>query len=228
MIRVMICEDMKEISENLKTVIERQENMTVVGIADTTETSIRLAKERKPDVMLLDIQMDEADSGIKIAASVSEALPDTRMIVLTIYNNDDTIAEAYQNGAVDYLLKDATEEEICSSICKVYQNEDFIGKMISQVLKKKMAESTRQKKSLMFMINHLSKLTPTEMMILQMLYQKKNRKTIAKENYMAEDTVKVHIRHILKKLDFSTTMEMINFLKKLGVMELFQLKEEGE
>lgn len=100
--------------------------------------------------------------------------------------------------------------------------------MISQVLKKKMAESTRQKKSLMFMINHLSKLTPTEMMILQMLYQKKNRKTIAKENYMAEDTVKVHIRHILKKLDFSTTMEMINFLKKLGVMELFQLKEEGE
>lgn len=228
MIRVMICEDMKEISENLKTVIERQENMTVVGIADTTETSIRLAKERKPDVMLLDIQMDEADSGIKIAASVSEALPDTRMIVLTIHNNDDTIAEAYQNGAVDYLLKDATEEEICSSICKVYQNEDFIGKMISQVLKKKMAESTRQKKSLMFMINHLSKLTPTEMMILQMLYQKKNRKTIAKENYMAEDTVKVHIRHILKKLDFSTTMEMINFLKKLGVMELFQLKEEGE
>lgn len=125
MIRVMICEDMKEISENLKTVIERQENMTVVGIADTTETSIRLAKERKPDVMLLDIQMDEADSGIKIAASVSEALPDTRMIVLTIHNNDDTIAEAYQNGAVDYLLKDATEEEICSSICKVYQNEDF-------------------------------------------------------------------------------------------------------
>lgn len=228
MIRVMICEDMKEISENLKTVIERQENMTVVGIADTTESSIRLAKELKPDVLLLDIQMDEADSGIKIAASVSEALPDTRMIVLTIHNNDDTIAEAYQNGAVDYLLKDATEEEICSSIRKVYQNEDFIGKMISQVLKKKMAESTRQKKSLIFMINHLSKLTPTEMMILQMLYQKKNRKTIAKENFMAEDTVKVHIRHILKKLDFSTTMEMINFLKKLGVMELFQLKEEEE
>lgn len=202
MIRVMICEDMKEISDSLKAVIEKQEDMTVVGIADTTESSICMARKVKPDIILLDIQMDEADSGIQIAEEVSASLPDTRMIVLTIHNNDDIIAEAYQNGAVDYLLKDATEEEICGSIYKVYQNEDFLGKTISGVLKKKVLESKRQKLSLLYVINHLSKLTPTELMILQMLYRKKNRKTIAKEKYMAEETVKVHIRHILKNWDF--------------------------
>lgn len=198
----MICEDMKEISDSLKAVIEKQEDMTVVGIADTTESSICMARKVKPDIILLDIQMDEADSGIQIAEEVSASLPDTRMIVLTIHNNDDIIAEAYQNGAVDYLLKDATEEEICGSIYKVYQNEDFLGKTISGVLKKKVLESKRQKLSLLYVINHLSKLTPTELMILQMLYRKKNRKTIAKEKYMAEETVKVHIRHILKNWDF--------------------------
>lgn len=221
-IRVMICEDMKEISDSLKSSIEKQEDMTVVGIADTTKSSIYMAREVKPDIILLDIQMDEVDSGIKIAEEVSASLPDTRMIVLTIHNNDDTIAEAYQNGAVDYLLKDATEEEICSSIYKVYQNENFLGKTISSVLKKKVIESKRQKLSLLYVINHLSKLTPTELMILQMLYGKKNRKTIAKEKYMAEETVKVHIRHILKKLGFTSTTEMISFLKKLEVMELFE------
>lgn len=222
MIRVVICEDMQEISDSLKAAINRQEDMTVVGTAETTGDSIRLALEEKPDVILLDIEMDERDSGIKIAASVSQNLPDTKIIILTIHNNDDMIADAYQNGAVDYLLKDASAEEICNSIYKVWNNEEFLGKTISCVLKKKLAESGRQKISLVFMINHLSKLTSTEMMILQMLYEKKNRKTIAKEKFMSEETVKVHIRHILKKLGFSTTMEMVTFLRKLGILDYFE------
>ena len=226
MISVMICDDIKEIRDNLKQMIDSQEDMKVVSMAETAEEAIRFAEENRPDVILMDVQMDEVDSGILATDAITNSLPDTRVIMLTVHNNDDTIADAYRVGAVDYILKDAPRDEVCDSIRKVYQNEEFLGKLIAKVLRDKLSKTQKQEISILYLINHLFALTPTEMMILKLLYQKKTRKMIAKEKFMSEETVKIHIRHILRKLDFNTTSEMVSNLRHMGVMEYFEERVE--
>ena len=225
MISVMICDDIKEIRDNLKQMIDSQEDMKVVSMAETAEEAIRSAREKRPDVILMDVQMDEVNSGILATHAITNSLPHTRVIMLTVHNNDDLIADAYRVGAVDYILKDATRDDVCDSIRKVYQNEEFLGKLIAKVLRDKMSKMQKQEISILYLINHLFALTPTEMMILKLLYQKKTRKMIAKEKFISEETVKIHIRHILRKLDFNTTSEMVSNLRHLGVMEYFEERE---
>ena len=225
MISVMICDDIKEIRDNLKQMIDSQEDMKVVSMAETAEEAIRSAREKRPDVILMDVQMDEVNSGILATHAITNSLPHTRVIMLTVHNNDDIIADAYRVGAVDYILKDATRDAVCDSIRKVYQNEEFLGKLIAKVLRDKMSKMQKQEISILYLINHLFALTPTEMMILKLLYQKKTRKMIAKEKFISEETVKIHIRHILRKLDFNTTSEMVSNLRHMGVMEYFEERE---
>ena len=225
MISVMICDDIKEIRDNLKQMIDSQEDMKVVSMAETAEEAIRSAREKRPDVILMDVQMDEVNSGILATHAITNSLPHTRVIMLTVHNNDDLIADAYRVGAVDYILKDATRDDVCDSIRKVYQNEEFLGKLIAKVLRDKMSKMQKQEISILYLINHLFALTPTEMMILKLLYQKKTRKMIAKEKFISEETVKIHIRHILRKLDFNTTSEMVSNLRHMGVMEYFEERE---
>ena len=225
MISVMICDDIKEIRDNLKQMIDSQEDMKVVSMAETAEEAIRSAREKRPDVILMDVQMDEVNSGILATHAITNSLPHTRVIMLTVHNNDDLIADAYRVGAVDYILKDATRDDVCDSIRKVYQNEEFLGKLIAKVLRDKMSKMQKQEISILYLINHLFALTPTEMMILKLLYQKKTRKMIAKEKFISEETVKIHIRHVLRKLDFNTTSEMVSNLRHMGVMEYFEERE---
>ena len=225
MISVMICDDIKEIRDNLKQMIDSQEDMKVVSMAETAEEAIRSAREKRPDVILMDVQMDEVNSGILATHAITNSLPHTRVIMLTVHNNDDLTADAYRVGAVDYILKDATRDDVCDSIRKVYQNEEFLGKLIAKVLRDKMSKMQKQEISILYLINHLFALTPTEMMILKLLYQKKTRKMIAKEKFISEETVKIHIRHILRKLDFNTTSEMVSNLRHMGVMEYFEERE---
>ena len=225
MISVMICDDIKEIRDNLKQMIDSQEDMKVVSMAETAEEAIRSAREKRPDVILMDVQMDEVNSGILATHAITNSLPHTRVIMLTVHNNDDLIADAYRVGAVDYILKDATRDDVCDSIRKVYQNEEFLGKLIAKVLRDKMSKMQKQEISILYLINHLFALTPTEMMILKLLYQKKTRKMIAKEKFISEETVKIHIRHILRKLDFNTTSEMVSNLRHMGVMKYFEERE---
>ena len=225
MISVMICDDIKEIRDNLKQMIDSQEDMKVVSMAETAEEAIRSAREKRPDVILMDVQMDEVNSGILATHAITNSLPHTRVIMLTVHNNDDLIADAYRVGAVDYILKDATRDDVCDSIRKVYQNEEFLGKLIAKVLRDKMSKMQKQEISILYLINHLFALTPTEMMILKLLYQKKTRKMLAKEKFLSEETVNIHIRHILRKLDFNTTSEMVSNLRHMGVMEYFEERE---
>lgn len=222
MIRIMICDDMIDIRKHYVECINTQPDMQVVCQAGATEEAIQNALEHRPDIILMDVQMDENDSGVIATERITRELPDTKVVMLTIHNDDDIVVDAYMAGAVDYMIKSSQAQEICEKIRRIYSTEDFLGRRVSNALRNKIIKAQKQERSIIYLINRMSKLTVTEQKILEQLYNKKKRKKIAAENYMSEETVKIHIRHILKKLQFSSTMEMVSELEKMGIMELYE------
>ena len=219
MIKVMICDDIEEMCDHFCGIINSQEDMNVVCRAHTRKESVDMALKYKPDVILMDIQMDSADAGILATTEICEALPDTRIIMLTIHNNSNMIVDAYLANAVDYIIKSSAPEVICTSVRKAFNNENYIGTLINDTLKKSVNYSKKQVTSLLYMINHISTLTPMELRILKHHCNNIKRSKIAETEFISENTLKLHIKHILRKLSFASCREMVKFLNELNIME---------
>ena len=222
MISVMICDDMIDIRQYYVDCINAQPDMQVVCQAGATEEVIQKALAHRPDIILMDVQMDENNSGVIATERITKEIPDTKVVMLTIHNDDDSVVDAYMAGAVDYMIKSSQPQEICENIRRIYTTDEFLGKRVSNALRNKIIKVQKQERNIIYLVNRMSKLTATEQKILEPLYKKKKRKKIAAENYMSEETVKIHIRHILKKLQFSSTTEMVSELEKMGIMEMYE------
>lgn len=222
-IRVMVCEDIKGIRNYVVTSLRKDDDIEVVAEAGSGEEAIELAGKIKPDIILMDIQMEYETAGLDAIRTIYETYPDIKIIVLTVHDKSEFIIEAYYTGAVDYLLKTADSEEICKSIKKVYETENFVGPLIAKNLR---AEFTRMKKSeetLMFFIHKFTTLTQSEKEILKLLYGGYNKKQISEMRCIEYSTVKVHVKHILKKLGYTTTSNLVSFLRKIKIYEEFKL-----
>lgn len=223
MIKVMICDDLVNIQTYFSSIIDNEPDMEVVCTSSSKDEAIRCAIEHQPDIILMDIQMDTKNAGIEATKEIIKFLPNTKVIVLTIHTDDDLIVEAYLAGAVDYLTKESNPETLCQAIRKVYENNNFIGPLIANTVKNNIKKSQA---SILYMTTHFFKLTQAEKEILWLLYQKYSRKKIAEMRFLSEETVKIHIKHILRKLNFSNTVEMLDFLREIGIMELLEKQHE--
>lgn len=219
MIKVMICDDMKEIRQYFEYIVNQQKDMQVIAVADSGAKAVALAEEKKPDIILMDIQMDGMRDGITALAHIMETLTETKIIMLTIHDDDDLLIESYAAGAVDYLLKETEADIICNTIRSAYSNKYFVGPIIAQKVRERFNKGSNYEKSMVFFINNMVQLTNSEWMILKHLYANRKRREIAKIEKLSEDTVKFHVHNILKKLNFTSTKEMIVFLKQTEIME---------
>lgn len=219
MINVMVCDDIEEMCEHFCSIINSQEDMTVICRAHSHKEAVSLALKHKPDIILMDVQMDSDNAGILAAEEICKTLTETKIIMLTIHNDSDMIVDAYLANAVDYIIKSSDSDTICSSVRKAYSNENYIGTLINDTLKNNVNYSKKQVTSLLYMINHISMLTPMELRILKHLCHNTKRTKIAELEFISENTLKLHIKHILRKLDFGTCREMTNFLNELNIMD---------
>lgn len=223
MIRIMLCDDIKSIRDYFEKTINAQPDMEVVCAAATGKEAVDYLAESEvcPDIILMDIQMEEEKAGITATREIHQRYPKIKILMLTIHENDDLLIEAYLAGAVDYIVKDVPTEEICSTLRKANENENFVSSIIRENTREKLDRNKMIEISMVFFINKMSKLTNSELRILHQLYLGKKRKEIAKAEVLSEETVKLHIRHILRKLEFSTSREMVDYLKKLKLLEYY-------
>lgn len=115
-IKVLIAEDMEPIRRKYVKIINASEDLEVVSDVESGEEAVKQAKERKPDVILMDIEMETPDAGIRATQRILQDNPDVRIIILTVYEEDELIFTAFQLGVCDYILKNASQEEIIKSI----------------------------------------------------------------------------------------------------------------
>lgn len=221
MIKIAICDDMPQIRTMIQRAVEKTEDMTVVSVAATSEEIIKRALEAAPDIILMDIQLETETAGIDATEYIKEKLPDVKIIMLTIHADAKLIIDSYYAGAVDYIVKTDSMDNIVENIRKVYMQSDFLGPLIVKNINKELKKYKVMHESLLFFINGFSTLTNTEKRILKLLYDGHSRKEIEKNFYISLETINTHVKHILKKLEFHSIKELIRFLKDIQLFENF-------
>lgn len=183
-IRVLVADDHPVVRQGILANVKPQRDMTVVAEAGDGVEAMALIKEHLPDVVLLDLRMPGLD-GLDVAAEVNAAKLPTKVIILTTFESQEDVNRSMKAGARGYLPKDSSQEEILDAIRRVSLGETYLPARIVQ----KVAEGFRK-----------PQLSPRELEVLQGVAAGKSNKEIGVQLFIAEGTVKTHVKSLLEKL----------------------------
>ncbi len=220
-IKIMIADDVPLLREDMTELIDRQEDMEVVGTAGSGKRIVELAKEVEFDIILMDIEMESLNSGILAAEQLREELGETNIIFLTVHDTNEMILTAMGAGAVDYLVKGCGEEEILNHIRGAYNGNPIMERKVHDVVMQEYVRLQKSEKSLLFFINNISGLTAVERELIKMLLEEKKIKEIAKERCVEIVTIKTQIKGLLRKFGCSRTKEVTKIINDLNLTHLF-------
>ncbi len=196
-IRVLLVDDQALFREALHTLLSVQPGIEVIGEAGNGEEALRLVTRHHPDVVLMDLQMPVMD-GVAATRRLQSEHPDSRVIVLTTFDDDEYVFEGLRAGASGYLLKDATAQKLVEAIQTAARGESFLQPSIAA---KVVAEFARQSPRPSANQSLIEPLTSREIDILRLLSTGLNNHEIAAQLVIAEGTVKNHVTNILGKLN---------------------------
>ena len=194
MIHILLVDDQSLIRRGLKALLSFEADFQVVGEADNGEIAINRVEELQPDVVLMDIRMPIMD-GVAATREINQRFPQTKVLVLTTFDDDEYVTQALQYGAVGYLLKDTPPEELAQAIRAVHKGYTQLGPGIG---KKVIAQIPAHSANLS---GSWEQLTPREQEILQLIAKGASNREIAQTLYISEKTVKNHVTNILSRLD---------------------------
>jgi len=198
---ILLVDDHPLLRKGLTQLIELEDELEVIGEANNGKTALEMAKENEPDLIVLDLNMEGMD-GLETLRAMRSAEITSRIIMLTVSDNDEDVICAITYGADGYLLKDMDPEQILEKL-----KEAAIGKMvISEKLTHVLAGAIRGGES-SNKTNLLAKLTSREHETLKLIAKGMSNKLIARELDISDGTVKVHVKHLLKKLKLSSRVE---------------------
>ncbi|MEC0250220.1 hybrid sensor histidine kinase/response regulator transcription factor [Bacillus halotolerans] len=213
-IRLCIVDDHSFIRESLHTILDGQEDLQVVGMAEDGERALELCERLKPDVVLMDLEMPNLD-GIHATKMIKEKWPDIRVLILSTFQNTERAKEIIRNGADGYLLKSIDSRELAESIRLVYRG----GTMINHDLFHRIWEENEETGS--FESKSDGKeygLTKRELEILELLSQGSRYKTIASKLYLSNGTVRNYASNLYEKLGVKNREEAVQKAKDTGLL----------
>jgi two-component system, NarL family, response regulator LiaR len=188
-VTVLIADDHPVVRRGLRTFLDLQDGVSVIGEAATGAEAVAMVEELVPDVVLMDLVMPDLD-GIEAARRIRDVSPSTKVIVLTSYAEDEKIFPAIKAGAAGYLLKDVEPDEIADGIRRVHRGEALLHpKVAARVMREVTAEKDEGEV-----------LTARELDVLRALARGLSNRAIAEELVVSEKTVKTHVSNILAKL----------------------------
>jgi len=213
-IRLCIVDDHSFIRESLHTILDGQEDLQVVGMAEDGERALELCERLKPDVVLMDLEMPNLD-GIHATKVIKEKWPDIRVLILSTFQNTERAKEIIRNGADGYLLKSIDSRELAESIRLVYRG----GTMITHDLFHRMWEENEE--TGLFESRSDGKeygLTKRELEILELLSQGSRYKTIASTLYLSNGTVRNYASNLYEKLGVKNREDAVQKAKDIGLL----------
>jgi two-component system, NarL family, nitrate/nitrite response regulator NarL len=203
-IRVVLIDDHTLFRKGLAELLERTGTINVVGITGNPDEAHGLLSEQNPDVVVMDLHMPGVD-GITLLTQLRREGCDTPVLLLTVSNEQEDLASALRAGARGYLLKDMEPDEVVDAICRAARGETVVASQMTAKLVNLLDAKQGTAESL------LNQLTQREREILNHLAQGESNKTIARALDISHDTVKLHVRHILSKLNLSSRVEAAVF-----------------
>jgi NarL family two-component system response regulator LiaR len=217
-IRVLIVDDHAMVRQGLRTFLDLQDTsglrITVVGEAENGAQAVELAAKLRPDIVLLDLVMPHMD-GIQALSRIGECSPDSRVIILTSFGEEDRLLPAIRAGAQGYLLKDIPPEELVHAI-----REAYLGKvqLHPEIARKLMSAVTAQESSPGRAVTNVEgSLTEREHAVLHLIAQGLSNREIAEKIFISEKTVKTHVSNILSKLHLEDRTQAAIYAWKHGL-----------
>ena len=222
-IRVLIAEDNESIRKWYAYALASAEDIELLPMASNGYEAVALAAIHKPDVMILDMEMESRDAGLQAGYQVVSMLPETRIIMLTVYDDDATIFRAYEMGAADYLFKDAPIDKIIEAIRDAYHGTSPIRQEIAQRMRREFRRLKRSEESLMQVVKLLRQLSGTESSIVVLLTEGLSRAEICERRFIEMSTLKSHIRNILQKMQVKNTSELVELVRHENLLPYLRM-----
>nr|WP_206019963.1 two-component system response regulator NarL [Pseudomaricurvus alkylphenolicus] len=206
---LMLVDDHPLLRKGLAQLMELEDDLEVVAETNNGKDALQLAGQLQPDVILLDLNMQGMD-GLETLKALREAEIDAKIIMLTVSDNDEDVVCAITYGADGYLLKDMDPEDILNKVKQAIDGQMVISDKLTPILAGAIRKGTGNRTNL------LAKLTSREHEILKQIAKGLSNKLIARELDISDGTVKVHVKHILKKLGLRSRVEAAIWMVNQG------------
>lgn len=206
-IRILLVEDQTLMRQGLRTILELEPDMQVVGEAADGERGVQQALALRPDITLMDVQLPN-QSGVEATAAICAAWPAAKVIILTTFDRDDYVYQAVRAGAAGFLLKDTPAEHLLAVVRRVQAGETFIQ---PEIAARALRELVRPAQA------PLDPLSEREREVLVLLAQGLANRQIAEALVISEGTVKNHVASILGKLRAANRTEAADIARRRGL-----------
>lgn len=204
-IRILVVDDHSTIRRGLAATLDPEPDMEVVGAAATRQEAVQMWQRLRPDITLMDLALKGEDSGVDAIRAIRRESPAAKIIVYSVLTGDEDVYQALQSGAVTFLTKDISDEELVETIRDVYAG----GRPIPPEIARKLADRLTQ-----------SSLTPREIEVLTLVARGYRNKEIGSALTISEETVQGHMKHILAKLGVSDRTRAAVVASQRGIIRL--------
>lgn len=208
MLKVLLVDDHEVVRLGIKSLLSHYPQFEVVAEAGTADDAVRQAAEYKPDVVVMDIRLP-GKSGIDATREIVAAQPDTKVVMLTTFADDELLFDAISAGASGYVLKQIDSQELITALERIGRGESLLDPAVTQQVFKRMRETSRKAESEAF-----AQLSEQELKVLALVAQGKRNKEIAEIVFLSEKTVRNYVSSILSKLALSTRAEAAAYAVK--------------
>ena len=210
MIRAVVVDDHAVVRSGIRLLLDREQDIEVVGEAGSARDAVFRARALKPDVILLDVVMP-GESGIEILPSLLKESPETKVVVLSMQDDPSYVREAFAAGASGYVLKEAADEEVVAAVREIANG----GRYVHPALGARMVQAEAEARA----AAEADPLSEREREVLRLLALGHTNQEIAKMLYISVRTAETHRAHIMQKLRLSTRAELVRYALSQGLLE---------
>ena len=215
--RIVIADDHAVVRTGFSMILNYQDDMEVVGTAADGVEAYQKVMEHKPDVLMMDLSMPPGESGLIATSKIAESFPDTKILILTMYDDEEYLFHVLKNGAKGYILKNAPDEQLILAIRTVYKGETYVDMKLATSLVNEFISNTSQ--DIASTSDPFKILSKREIEILPLIAKGYGNKEIAEQLFVSVKTVEAHKTHIMQKLELKSKPELVAYAMKKKLVD---------